>query len=232
MTALALVVAVGATGCSSDSNKKVASKTTLAPEQRRTSDAAVAAGLRKIEAIAAGIAKAAGSDKSRAMQLADEIEPVWQTIEGTVKAKDENAYLAFEDAFALLEGAAKSGDAGKARKGADDVTAAVKAYLAESGPASTVAAGPTTIETYDFRFDPTSLTIKAGQTVHLSVHNEGQAEHNFSLKEAKVNVDVPAGTDKDLTFTAPATAGTYTFFCEYHQSRGMKGTIQVTAPGN
>jgi hypothetical protein len=43
-----------------------------------------------------------------------------------------------------------------------------------------------------------------------------------------VNVDVGKGEAKDASFTAPSKPGDYTYFCEYHRGRGMKGTIHVT----
>jgi plastocyanin len=98
-----------------------------------------------------------------------------------------------------------------------------KASTASSGGAKALK-----VDAYDFRFEPTSLTVEAGQAVKVSVHNEGNAEHNFSLDEAKVNLDVDEGQAKDATFTAPSKPGDYTYFCEYHRDRGMKGTIHVT----
>jgi plastocyanin len=95
---------------------------------------------------------------------------------------------------------------------------------------STVSSGTAkslTVDAYDFRFEPTSLTVDPGQAVKVSIHNDGEAKHNFSLEEAKVNVDVAKGEAKDATFTAPSKPGDYTYFCEYHRDRGMKGAIHV-----
>ncbi len=123
-SALILIAVAGCGGGSRDD----ASSETKAPEALRTSAAAVAQGLAKIDTISTQIAVAA-SDKTKAGDLADQIEPVWQPIEGTVKANDAKAYLSFEDSFALLEGAAKDGDTSKAQQGAAGVTAAAGAYL-------------------------------------------------------------------------------------------------------
>jgi plastocyanin len=86
----------------------------------------------------------------------------------------------------------------------------------------------TELEAYDFRFDPTALSAKAGQKVTLTVKNEGSAEHNLTIAEANVDEDVDKGDSKTVTFTAPA-AGTYQYFCEYHKaSKNMVGTLTVT----
>lgn len=102
-----------------------------APEEQRTSASAVASGLRKIQDVAGQIAATAGSDKAKATELADQIEPNWMPIEGTVKANDQDAYLAFEDAFTVLEDAAKNGDGAAAGKGSANVSATAQRYLAK-----------------------------------------------------------------------------------------------------
>lgn len=92
---------------------------------------AVAAGMRKIDQIAQGIAVSAGTDKTRAADLASQIEPVWRPIEDTVKRNDQSTYLTMEDNFAVLEKAADNGDAAAAAKGAAAISPAVRDYLAK-----------------------------------------------------------------------------------------------------
>jgi hypothetical protein len=133
MVALAAAVSALTLGCGNDSGTGSSAAgsavTTPAPEEVTTSPAAVAAGLQQITTLAGQIA-AAGSAKVRASSLADQIEPIWRTIEGTVKANDQNSYLAFEDSFALLETGAEAGDAAKTGQGAAGVTKATADYLA------------------------------------------------------------------------------------------------------
>lgn len=116
------------TACGSGDTKTVAS--TPAPEQVTTSPLAVKTGLMSLSKIAADI-DATHGDKVEGAKLDAGIEPIWATIEGTVKGNDQDAYLAFEDAFALLEDATKTGDAAKATRGAAAVSAAAGAYLAK-----------------------------------------------------------------------------------------------------
>ena len=117
-------------GCSSGSSKDVGASATPAPEEVTTSPQAVRVGLQQIKSIAAQIS-AKISDTSAATTLDKGIEPIWSTIEGTVKKNDSDAYLALEDAFALLEDAVSSGDATKAGSGSDAVASTVSAYLAK-----------------------------------------------------------------------------------------------------
>jgi hypothetical protein len=129
ITALALVGALaGLVGCSGSSGSSgesdTAATTSVAPEEKRTTAAAVATGIKGIDTLAAKIG-AASADAGKT--LSEGIEPLWQPIEGTVKANDADTYLAFEDNFALLE----SGDVAKAQRGAAGVKAAAAAYLAK-----------------------------------------------------------------------------------------------------
>jgi hypothetical protein len=130
-TALALIAVVGA--CSD--NKSTADTTSESsggrPEDQRAPDAEVATGLKKIESTVNEVAKTTGSDKDKAKELTEEIEPVWEEIEGTIKAHDQDAYITFEDNFATLESAAEDGDAAKAQQAATTVSGAVTAYLAK-----------------------------------------------------------------------------------------------------
>jgi hypothetical protein len=91
----------------------------------------VATGLRKIDDTAKGVAAKAASDKAGAQALDAQIEPVWKTIEGTVKANSADGYATFEDNFPLLESAANAGDAAKAGTASTAVSKAVSDYLAK-----------------------------------------------------------------------------------------------------
>jgi len=75
-------------------------------------------------------------------------------------------------------------------------------------------------------FDPSEITIDAGDTIHfvngmLPPHNiivEGRAD--LSRESLMFN----PGESQDITF---ADAGDYDFFCGPHQGAGMVGTIHV-----
>ena len=120
-----------------------------AAEEKASADT-VATGLEKIEGIAASSAAAVGKDGGKAEELHGDIEPVWETIEGTVRANDSSTYVALEDSFTLLRIAAKGADPAKASKASEDLSSAVKNYLAAhpgeaaAGSSRTAAAAPTT----------------------------------------------------------------------------------------
>jgi hypothetical protein len=126
-------LALGAGACSSNDNTSTApnqsASASQAPEDVRAPDAAVATGLKQIQDITGQVAQSVASDKSKAKDLNEQIEPVWETIEGTVKANDSSSYITFEDSFAALEKAVDSGDAAKAQQAATTVASTATAYL-------------------------------------------------------------------------------------------------------
>lgn len=128
--AVAALTACGGSSSTGSDTAAAASQTTPAPEEQTTTAAAVATGLATLKDVSSQIV-ASAADATKAGDLVEQLEPAWQPIEGTVKANDSSTYLAIEDAFALLEDAAKSGDATKASQGADGLKAAVDGYLAK-----------------------------------------------------------------------------------------------------
>jgi LPXTG-motif cell wall-anchored protein len=112
------------------------------PDEQASADA-VAAGLQRIEDIASNSAEAVAAGDGKAEDLHAGIEPVWEKIEGTVRANDSAAYAALEDNFTLLKIAAKSEDPARASTASENLSTAVKGYLAKHpGDAAAGAAAP------------------------------------------------------------------------------------------
>ncbi len=80
----------------------------------------------------------------------------------------------------------------------------------------------------DFNFEPATVTASTSQDIVLT--NNGSALHNFSIEGTSIDVDVQPGQSQTLTAPGPSfAAGTYTFFCKYHRSQGMTGTLTATS---
>ena len=78
-----------------------------------------------------------------------------------------------------------------------------------------------------FYFKPTVLKGTAGQQLTLTLKNEGNTVHNFSLVGSEANgVDVQAGQEGSVQATFPQS-GFVEFFCKYHRSLGMVGEMTV-----
>jgi plastocyanin len=75
-------------------------------------------------------------------------------------------------------------------------------------------------------FSSRSLTVDSGQ-VAIDVTNQDLFWHTFTVEGLPVNVALPNGAQKRITFNAPP--GTYTFYCAIpgHRQAGMVGTITL-----
>ena len=76
----------------------------------------------------------------------------------------------------------------------------------------------------DFSFEPTSLSVTAGEQATVRLVNEGQVVHNVTIDGTAVDVDVQPGRSVNLIFVPEA--GTGAFRCKYHPDR-MSGRFLV-----
>ena len=95
----------------------------------------------------------------------------------------------------------------------------------------------------DYRFNPDTIRVQAGQTIQLELTNtDSLTPHNFTLKaEAAgldVDTDVSAGKTEVVNIT-PLAPGSYKFYCnkklifmKSHRDRGMEGTLVVAPAGS
>jgi plastocyanin len=70
-------------------------------------------------------------------------------------------------------------------------------------------------------------TIKAG-TYTLKVQDKS-AMHNFHLIGPGVNKTTAVGTTSETSWTVKLRPGRYTYQCDPHAARGMKGSFRVTS---
>jgi plastocyanin len=94
------------------------------------------------------------------------------------------------------------------------------------GAAQPAPAGGLALEASGTAFHPTALVASGGQvTVHLT--NRDLFWHSFTIDHPAVNLDVPVGGARQVSFTLPP--GTYRFYCRVpgHRQAGMEGTLRV-----
>jgi plastocyanin len=77
----------------------------------------------------------------------------------------------------------------------------------------------------DFSFDPTTLDLPAGEEVTVTLTNEGEAEHSFTVEDLDVETEAEGGESAEVSFTAPEE-GAVEFHCKYHPDQ-MTGEISV-----
>lgn len=83
-----------------------------------------------------------------------------------------------------------------------------------------------TITIENSRYNPNSITIKAGSQVKLHLENKGGTSciQTFTIPQLGIQQSVPLGTTSDIIFIAPAQPGRLPFMC----SMGMyKGAFTV-----
>ena len=89
-------------------------------------------------------------------------------------------------------------------------------------------------------FEPAELTVKAGQTVKVelssmdtSMHSDGGGRHQFAIDDLGIDWQVGPLSSEVFEFTAPATAGTFTWYCDIccggKENPSMQGKLTVTA---
>jgi len=84
----------------------------------------------------------------------------------------------------------------------------------------------TTMSAENFFFSPSDLSGSAGQKLTISLTNNGSVPHNFSITDENVDVTLQPGQSQDIKVTFPQS-GSVQFFCSFHQTSGMVGTLQV-----
>ena len=84
---------------------------------------------------------------------------------------------------------------------------------------------PLTLTAKEFSFDPSTPSV-AGKRVRITFTNSGTVDHNLTIKSLRVNRDLKAGKSITVVVTVKA-GGSYPFYCEYHQAKGMTGTLKV-----
>lgn len=90
---------------------------------------------------------------------------------------------------------------------------------------SAAQAGEALVVMRDNEFEPACFAISSTQGIQLA--NDGSTEHNFSVENA-LDVDVePEGRVNTDPLDEVLAAGTYDFFCAYHQDEGMVGVMIV-----
>jgi plastocyanin len=89
-------------------------------------------------------------------------------------------------------------------------------------------AGSASVSAGDNFFAPPSITIQVGETVTWS--NDGQSAHTVTANGGSFDSgNLNPGQSFSHTFSQ---AGTFGYYCQYHRSLGMKGTVTVQASGS
>jgi plastocyanin len=89
-------------------------------------------------------------------------------------------------------------------------------------------------------FDPMTLQVKAGSRVRIefastdtSFHSDGGGWHEYAIDALGIDWKVGPESSEVFEFTAPATPGTYAWYCDIccggKENPSMQGTLTVAA---
>jgi plastocyanin len=82
------------------------------------------------------------------------------------------------------------------------------------------------VQAFDFRFEPTTLSVSPGAGVQINFSNAGGVAHSVTIPDLDFEVVSESGEDASDTFSAPDTPGAIDFFCKFHPEE-MNGTVSV-----
>ena len=99
-----------------------------------------------------------------------------------------------------------------------------------------------TLTALDNRFDPPAVTVRPGEAVRITVTNQGQAPHTFTLQWESHEIDLsllPGESESSPVIVVAPPDGMTTaipFRCRWHASsdfnEGMVGRVVVTDDGD
>jgi len=130
-------------------------------------------------------------------------------------------------AAALLTAACGSTTASTSSPGAGSGKITVNGEAAnDHGTKDVSGGGSQSVEVDSFYFNPTVFTAHAGDRLTLTLSNESQTAHTFTITEQNIDKDLAVGANVTVTVTFPSS-GTVLFFCRFHRSQGMLGGLKV-----
>ena len=85
-----------------------------------------------------------------------------------------------------------------------------------------------TVVTSEFKFNPDTITVRAGQRVRVTLDNKGTLKHDFHQPDLNLHAEVDAGKKTTFEFT-PTRTGTFDLTCDVpgHKDAGMVGRLIV-----
>jgi plastocyanin len=85
---------------------------------------------------------------------------------------------------------------------------------------------PAPVTMMDTFFEPNCFAVSSEQGVALT--NAGNLDHNFTILGTDFSFDVEPGEDEETGEVGDVVgAGTFKFFCRFHEDGGMVGTVVV-----
>jgi plastocyanin len=94
----------------------------------------------------------------------------------------------------------------------------------DDGGNGEVSNGEVEMELDDFYFGPTFTKAEAGDTVTISLFNEGDTTHTFTIDSLGVDEELEPEATAEVEVTLPES-GAVRYYCRIHQDQGMQGAF-------
>ena len=81
----------------------------------------------------------------------------------------------------------------------------------------------------EYSFNPSSITVSAGDKVKIIFRNDGERNHDLVIEELGIRTKIINSGETDTIEFEVKQPGTYTFFCSLpgHRQAGMEGKLIV-----
>ena len=85
------------------------------------------------------------------------------------------------------------------------------------------------VEGDEFKFTPTSITVKKGEKIMLTFKNVGKFPHNLKVDELGISTKTINGGEEDSIEFVSEKSGTFAMYCGVgnHRQQGMEGEVEV-----
>lgn len=102
---------------------------------------------------------------------------------------------------------------------------------AGNAPAPVDGAPEIAVEAIDIDYKPNAMLMAAGQPTNVTITNQGETLHDFTLAEAGVHVNIDPGTSETISVVVQEP-GRYQAFCAVpgHADAGMIIDVTVQDP--
>ena len=87
------------------------------------------------------------------------------------------------------------------------------------------------IDADDFYFKKTFIKGKASSTVAVTVKNEGNTAHTFTIDAQRIDEEIQPGDSIDVDVKIPKNGKAANFYCRFHVASGMQGALFSKAGG-
>src|SRR5437879_2585604 len=131
-------------------------------------------------------------------------------------------------AAALLTAACGSTTASTSSPGAGSGKITVNGEAAnDHGTKDVSGGGSQSVEVDSFYFNPTVFTAHAGDKFTLTLSNESQTAHTFTITSQNIEKELPGGSQDTATLTFPSSAPLL-LVCRSHSSPGILDSTHDT----